>query len=205
MNNNQFSISYFLNQVKYDLARTNRYMVEIALPEGIFLDGETARGITLDAIVGRSRLTNNKLNPNGVINLLCNNLQLPGYTIQTTEHKQLSTPYQMPTSGSFSNMTMTFYLLPTFNTHQFFKTWMDMVVNYEDNSINFHDEYATDFYIMIQDRKGNEAYKIKIQGAFPVELGAVQLAYGNNDQFASVDVTFTYSCWIIEPLSAYDP
>ena len=99
----------------------------------------------------------------------------------------------MPISGSFSNTSMTFYMLQNFNTHKFFKTWMDAVVNYKDNSMNFYDEYTSTILVYVLNRE----YVIKLNNIYPIELGAVQLSYGANDQLATVDVTFTFSYWEI--------
>lgn len=202
MNENEqniFSISHFLNALGQDLGRTNRYRVQFSLPSGIKLRGtDTSAGLNNAALDVNIPEVNVNLNPNNLINILCKSAQIPGFTIQTTEHKQLSTPYQMPISGNFSNMALTFYTNDSFDTHKFFRIWMDTVMNIDDNSMNFYNEYKTDIAIFVFSRADKPPYIINVYNAFPIELGQVQLDYGANDQLATCEVTFTYSYWKIK-------
>jgi hypothetical protein len=53
-------------------------------------------------------------------------------------------------------------------------------------------QYQTDMFISQLDRNGSVLKQYKLIGAFPVELGAVGLDFGSNDQLSTFSVSFQY-------------
>jgi len=53
-------------------------------------------------------------------------------------------------------------------------------------------QYQTDMFISQLDRNGAVLKQYKLIGAFPVEIGAVALDFGSNDQLSTFAVSFQY-------------
>jgi hypothetical protein len=52
--------------------------------------------------------------------------------------------------------------------------------------------YQTDMFVSQLDRNGAVLKQYKLLGAFPVDLGAVALDFGSNDQLSTFGVSFQY-------------
>jgi hypothetical protein len=52
--------------------------------------------------------------------------------------------------------------------------------------------YQTDMFVSQLDRNGAVLKQYKLIGAFPVDIGAVGLDFGSNDQLSTFSVSFQY-------------
>lgn len=74
-------------------------------------------------------------------------------------HSQHSVPFNVPYSQQMEPVTFSFYADTDLNVRKFFDTWQTAVVNINDNSMNFFDEYTQDIKIWQLDRKNKKTYR----------------------------------------------
>jgi hypothetical protein len=188
------SVNSFLNRFAEDFARPNRYMIEIPVPaaagipdSGGFLNSESTTGSV-------SSISNN-LNFNGAVAIACHTCTMPGRTLMVYEHSQHSAPFKVPYSQQYDPITFSFYASKTLKARHFFEIWQTSVVNLNDNSMNFFEEYIRDVKIWQLDRAGNKTYGITLYGAWPISIGDIDLGYANSNQPMSINVTLAYKLW----------
>lgn len=113
----------------------------------------------------------------------------------TYDHVQHSSPFRVPYSQQYDPVTFSFYSGLDMKERHFFEIWQTAVVNINDNSMNFFDEYTQNVKIWQLDRAGNKSYGVELYAAFPLSIGEVQYAYANNNQVQVVTVTLSYKLW----------
>ena len=141
---------------------------------------------------------------------LCGAAAIPGVQIQTTDIN----PYgygaieRRPTSPYFNLMTLNFYLDVDSTVYRFFTRWINNVINFNDtaiatktsddafyNEVQYKSEYATTVNVYVYDPAGNNFLEVRLVDAFPVELGQVNLSWGNYNTLAVVPVRLSYTNW----------
>ncbi|MDD5151911.1 MAG: hypothetical protein PHC28_15765 [Flavobacterium sp.] len=142
------------------------------------------------------RYIENNINDNGLISLYCESCSMPGRTLLTYDHRQLSTPYRVPYSQSpYDPITMSFLTDSDFNTRTYFETWQGAVLNVGSNTVNYYDEFVSDMRIILINTDGYDSeYYVDLFECFPITIGQVDLGYANGD-IAKIPITFSYKYW----------
>ena len=135
------------------------------------------------------------LNKDGAINIACHNLVMPGRTLMLADHKQIGGPYRIPYSQTYDPVTFTFYGDRNLNARRYFDIWQTAVININDNSINFWNEYTADIEIAQLDKKGEKTYVVTLYEAYPFAVGDVPYAYASTHQVQDVSVSIQYRIW----------
>lgn len=142
---------------------------------------------------------------------LCSASAIPGVQIQTTD----ILPYGYgakelrPTAAGFNRLTMNYYVDVGSTVFQFFTKWMNSIVNFNDdaignktvesafyNEVRYKEDYAATVTIYVYDVAGNNFLEVNLVDAFPIELGQINLTWGNYNNIAIVPVVFTYRNWV---------
>lgn len=162
------SINEFIGHLKNGLARPNRYVVDIIAPIG----GDPT------------------------IQIFCHTCQLPMRSLATFEHKtHIGPPYKAPYSTNYEPVTFTFYADKYMNSRRFFDHWQQRVSHVWSNMNYFMDEFKGTVIITTLDQEGKPGYKVKLYDAFPINVGAVDLSYSQNNALTNVSVTLSYRIW----------
>lgn len=186
------TIKGFLARFPKDFARPNRYKIEFIMPPGVpawggFMNSEAA--------IGTIQGLGMAMNQQGAIEVSCHAMTFPEKSMMVYTHSQHSVPYNVPYSLQFAPITFSFYCSSDLRERHFFEIWLSSVINLNDNSINFFDEYTQNIKMWQLDRSGNKTYGVELYGAFPLSVGEVQYEYSSNNAVQSCPVTFSYKLW----------
>lgn len=188
-------ISGFLSKFTKGVAKPNKYRVEFNMPRGVSL-ADNSMGSNINAMNGRIRTLGLQLNAGGAIDIKCHTANLPQRSLMTYEHKQNSAPVRLPYSSTYDPVTFSFYANSRYDTRTFFETWQSAVMNFGTNTVNFYDEYKADVQIITLDDYGNDAYKVTLFDAYPLNIGVVDLSYSQVNNYQTVTVTMSFRHWL---------
>ena len=188
---------HFLAQFRGGVGRPNRYRVEFNLPTGVAL-GAGEIGVNDDALVGNIRRMDRYFNGGGGINIKCHTATFPQRSLMTMEHRQNSAPFRTPYSATYDPVTFSLYTDPQLDTRDYFDAWQSAVVNLGTNTMNFYDEYVSDVSITMLDQYGEDAYKVTLYEAYPLNVGIIDASYSNNNQLTTATVTMSFKSWAPE-------
>jgi len=172
------NLNDFIAQVKQNgMARTNRFAVEFALPNSL-------QGFDLNSL--RTAL------------LFCDQVQLPGLNINTTDTRSFGEVRKAPYEKLFEDINMSFYVDKDMVIKDLFDTWHDSIMDRNTRTFEYYDNYVTPITIYVQDINDNNTYTVMLYEAFPKSIGAVQLDYAAKDVM-KLSVNFAYKNWISFP------
>ena len=166
------SINDFRASFKKDLARPNRFDVNIPVPITLFPYLNTSRSLTFR----------------------CDNTQLPSRTFSTAEQKFGSNPIQkFPYQSSYNDITMTFLVSDDMSEKIFFDAWMEYINPSLSFDFNFKADYTSTLTVNQYDVTNKLSYSINLIDAFPVSVNQLDLDWSNDDVHKlSVDFAYTY-------------
>lgn len=159
------------------LPRGNRYSAQFPIPTSI-------RG-SLDA---------------SVLSIMCDAIVIPGTTINTAEFAPLRNLTKLPTGYQHEDIEVSFILDGKYTAKKIFDLWAAAIVNPDTYRISYVDSIKTDISIAQLDTLGNEIFKIKLIGAYPVSVGQIQLG-NENEGIQKLAVTLTFERIIEERVS----
>jgi hypothetical protein len=173
------SISQFLSTFTTDVARTNRFDVYITPP------------ILMIPYVVASTSSGNAY---GRLMYRCENAQLPGKTIATTEQKIYGPIEKYPYLTTYNDLDLTFIVSDDMGEKVFFDTWMNYVNPALTNNLRYKGDYATDIVINQYDVTNNLTYSVQLIDAYPISVNQLDLDW-SNDGYHKLNVTFAYTRW----------
>jgi len=139
----------------------------------------------------------------------CKNVTLPGIDVATFEHRQnsIDIPQSIPTVINAEPLSCIFMLDSDHRILSFFHSWMQRVVNYSTTGGNFaavndqlpyelgyKDEYSCRMIITYYSTTATTRnfYEVVLDDVFPRTVGNIDLAWENNNSFATLPVSFSY-------------
>ena len=190
------SITDYIQEIsKQGIASPNRYWVTLTLPRGIDLSIWGNESINQDSAQGNIGKINTQLNGNTQLSVKCIQVQFPGRTLMTTENRHWGTPYKLPYSALYDEVSFTFVAADNLRERYFFEVWQEAVINVNLNSLNFYDEYISQVQLYQLDKQNNFTYGIELDQAYPINIGAIDYSYATQNEFVSVTVSLTYRRW----------
>lgn len=180
------------------VARTNRFRVDINLPTTFTQYANTTESNAnsiLSAIAGTLRLLNNTQRVQRTLSLMCETTQLPGKAFNTTEVKYNAEQYVTPYSVTFDVQRFVFYSSADMYERSVLDLWMDYILDMDNNTLKYMDEYVTDIVIHQLDVLDRPIYSIRLIDAYPVQLSPAELSHSTQNGVARVDCGFAYKRW----------
>lgn len=171
-----FKLQDFLSRVRSeDLARPNRYEIELVPPAGLSSYGSIAR----------------------TINLYCESSSLPSQNISTKAHRIYGPAHLRPFSSEFGGegMQMVFYLDQPMNIKGFFDAWMFSIIDPNTFNVAYQRNYVTNIRIKQLNNKNDETYSVTLIDAFPRSTNLLDLNAASNNTPHKLGVTFSYRYW----------
>lgn len=220
-----FKINDFTSRINKlgGLAHTSNFLVSIQAPECMRVGTESGinvsqpnPSVTTNEVPAVGRANQElKQTLNGIADnllFLCSATAIPGIQIQTTDIQ----PYgygaieRRPTNAFFNSLRMNYYVDVSSTVYQFFTKWISCIVNFNDSAIGsrtssegaFYNEvgykasYATTITIYVYDSAGNNFLEVKLKDAFPIEVGQVNLTWGNYNSLAVLPINISYQNWV---------
>lgn len=166
------------------LARPNLFMVEITNSSSSHIEEESLR-------------------------FFCKNVQIPSLSVTTHGYKPytIGPEQNMPTGIQFEPVNCIFMMDSDHTILSFFHNWFQKIVNYNTSSgtlssvdgmypyeIGYKEEYSVSMRIkFFGGPLENNFYEVNFEEVFPTNIGSVSLAWEENDSYATLPVSFSYS------------
>jgi hypothetical protein len=166
-----FNVERFKSELTNGGARPNQFAVQLTFP---------------NYVTGRaSAVTKSPF--------LVSVAELPGQTIGVAPVYYRGRLIKMAGDREFAPFQCTVLNDSGFTIRSAIEQWMNGMENLGNKTGALQPaQYQTDMFISQLDRNGAVLKQYKLIGAFPVELGAVGLDFGSNDQLSTFSVSFQY-------------
>ena len=173
------SINDFKSSFKGDLARPNRFDVDIPIP------------LTLLPYI---KTSNN-------LRYRCENANLPGRTLATLEQKTYGPVEKFPYMTTYNDLDLTFIVDSDMSQKVFFDAWLNYVNPLYNNNFRYKSDYSTDLRITQYDMANEPTYSVDLYEAYPISVNQLDLDW-SNDSYHKLTVTFAYTKWKNNSLEA---
>ncbi len=130
------------------------------------------------------------------LTFLCEQAELPGKTILTVEDKLYGPVRKIGYGQMFIDTTMTFICTAKgWAEKAFFDSWQNQVVDPETFDASYYTDYTKNIELRTFTETNSPSYGIKFIEAFPLNVGAINLGWSQNNEYARLSVTFAYRRW----------
>ena len=197
-NNRDNSIYDYMAHFKNGVMKSSRFRAEFNLPRGVSGGGST-HAVNTNALASKIKGVESTLNKNGSVNVKCNMATFPERSLQTIDFKSNSVNFKMPWSTSYQPISLSFYADGNLDSREYFELWQSCVMNFGNNTMNFYNEYVSDVKLYLQNDSGADAYGIILYEAYPVNIGLMDISYGNSSTVLNVMISLSFKSWL--PLS----
>jgi hypothetical protein len=175
------SISEFKSTFTKDLARANRFDVNIPIPLTLIPYIKSAKNLVYR----------------------CENANLPGRSLMTTEQKIGSNPIEKyPYMTAYNDIDLTFIVDGDMNQKIFFDAWLNYINPSYNYNFRYKSDYATVITINQYDVTNQVSYSINLYDAYPVSMNQLDLDW-SSDSPHKLSVTFAYTRWNNNSLQSF--
>ena len=174
------------------IAKANRYEVTLFPPTGS--RGTTASGNSnvFTKIMGEL-LGDGTVRATG---LKCESISMPGRNIDTTPDTNIYGPEREIASGySFADITASFQCSTNLKEKKYLEVWQKLAFNSQTWAMGYYDDYVGKVQIHTLNEQNDRVYGIELVEAYPKTIGAQALGYASNNQYLTIDATFSYRYW----------
>jgi len=173
------NINDFKSSFTKDLARSNRFDVDVTIPLVMIPYVTSARSLKYR----------------------CENAQLPGRTLATTEQKTYGPIEKHPYLNTYNDIDLTFIIDDDMQQKILFDAWLNYINPAYSNNMRYKSDYATILKINQYDVSGDLTYSVNLYDAFPISMNQMDLDW-SGDGYHKLNVTFAYTYWQNNSLQA---
>lgn len=173
------SINDFKSSFTGDIARPNRFDVNIAIPVTLLAYIKTSRNLTYR----------------------CENAQLPGRTLATVDQKTYGPTEKFPYQTTYNDIDLTFMVDDNMDQKVFFDAWLNFINPTYNNNFRYKSDYATIVTINQYDVTNEISYSVNLYDAYPISINQLDLDW-SGDGYHKLVVTFAYTYWKNNSLQA---
>lgn len=173
------NINNFKSSFTKDLARSNRFDVDVTIPLVMIPYVTSARSLKYR----------------------CENAQLPGRTLATTEQKTYGPIEKHPYLNTYNDIDLTFIIDDDMQQKILFDAWLNYINPSYSNNMRYKSDYATILKINQYDVTGQLTYSVNLYDAFPISMNQMDLDW-SGDGYHKLNVTFAYTYWQNNSLQA---
>ena len=166
------SISDFKSSFRTDVARNNKFDVNINIPLVMIPYISSAKSLTYR----------------------CENANLPGRTFATTEQKTYGPIEKYPYLTTYNDIDLTFIVDDDMSQKIFFDGWMNYINPQYNNNLRYKGDYATILTINQYDVTNQLSYSVNLYDAYPISINQLDLDWSGDGHHKLV-VTFAYTYW----------
>ena len=124
---------------------------------------------------------------------LCKITQLPAMTVGMVTVPFRGRQIKIAGDRTFADWTITVINDTNFKLRNAFERWQNGINNMTDGEgLTNPADYQVDAFVDQLDRNGATLKSYTLRGAYPMEVAAIELDYGNNDTIEEFQVTFNY-------------
>lgn len=167
------TISAFKAQMQGGGARPNQFRVELTFPAFVGSVGAAA---------------------GNAAQFLCRSAQLPASTIEDITAAYRGRPVHFAGERTFQPWTISVLNDTNFLIRNVMEKWSNGVLNYTaTNGIMRPSDYQVDMSVYQLDRNDNIIKTYRFYDAYPTNVGAIQLAFDQNNAIEEFEVEFVYN------------
>ena len=156
------------------LMRTSRFAVMFSIPAAI-AEGQYSRDLRK-------------------VLLYCDNINLPGITLETTAAKTFGEHREVPHNKLFDTINMGFYVDNSMTVKLLFDNWMGAVQDPVTRTFNYYWDYVTDITVDVLDLTDKTRYQVTLYQCYPKAINPIQMDYANKEVM-KMNVAMTYKYW----------
>lgn len=194
--------------IKYGIARSNRFGVEIPLPKALQGSSDSSSSkSSLFSVFGvdildkvTSVLSNRHGESTRGLSMTCEQTEMPGRSFTTSDTKYSGEYFRQPYNSVYGLHSFTFHISEDVYEKIIIDTWMDYIINHKTQEVEYYDNYVTDITISTMDTSNRETYSVVLKDAYPVYCNPVTMSFNETNSYCILIVQFAYKRW--EPLSA---
>lgn len=144
------------------------------------------------------------------LRFFCKSITFPGINLETVENRPygVGMPVRHPTGMSAQDLNAIFLLDSGHQVLGFFHSWMQDVYNYRASDLGganmynsnqavyelgYHHDYSCNILIKyFSSHDPNAYYECMLEGAYPTQVGSIDLSWESNDQIATLPISFAF-------------
>ena len=126
--------------------------------------------------------------------LYCDNINLPGITLETTPAKTFGEHREMPHNKLFDTINMGFYVDNSMSVKLLFDNWMGAIQDPVTRNFNYYREYTTDIVVDVFDVADQSRYQVTLFQCYPRSINPITMDYGNKEVM-KMTVAMQYKYW----------
>ena len=122
--------------------------------------------------------------------------ELPGKTITTSESRLYGPIRKIPYNLGFIDTTFTFMCSDKFIVEKrFFDKWANYIIDQDTFDAEYYDSLVGNINLQLLDNHNQVMYEVEYIEAFPINVSAINVGYGQMNDYAKFSVTFSYRKW----------
>ena len=134
------------------------------------------------------------------ISILCESVSLPGRQISTIDYIAERQGIKVPYSVINEDVSMTFLLTNDYFIKKMFDAWSTGIFDVEKYRAGYKKDFVTDIVIQQLDQNNVPVYSVRLEGAFPTTISAINLDNNSENTIQKMTVTMSYENYIPEGL-----
>ena len=124
---------------------------------------------------------------------LCTTAQIPAMNVGLVNVPFRGRQIKVAGDRTFADWSITVLNDTNFKLRNAFERWQNGINNMTDNEgLSNPVDYQVDAFVDQLDRNGNTLKSYTLRGAYPTEVGSIELSYSENDAVETFGVTFQY-------------
>ena len=172
-----FSLDTFRSEILggQGLARTNRFEIIITPPPSL----------------------SNRYRESILTSVYIEQTNMPGINIAVKPLKIFGPTYQRPITSEYGGegLSVTFHMDRDMSVRKFFEDWMHVIVDPNDFTVGYQEDYITDIAIRQLDEQDNITHEIILLEAFPRNMNIMDLNNASQNQTHRLNILFAYRYW----------
>jgi hypothetical protein len=135
------------------------------------------------------------LNIGQKLSFRCENAELPGRTLVTTEQKTYGPTEKHPYMTTYNDINLTFIVSDDMSEKQFFDAWMEIINPSTNYNFKYRGDYVTTVTINQYDSVNQKSYSVDLIDAYPIAVNQLDLDWSSEATHKLV-VVFAYTSCI---------
>jgi len=178
-----YSINEFISSFNTELARPDKFDVEIIMPGGMqqyFADGSQ------------------------ILSLRCEKAQLPSRTFLTAEQKIYGPVEKYPYMSTYNDLQLEFVVSGNMYEKAFFDGWMEWINPLNTHNYQYKDQYTGLITVKQYDLQNNTTMQVGFIDAYPIAVNQLDLDWSQTNAQHKLIVVFAYTYWVNNTQSNFD-
>lgn len=166
-------LNQFIAQVKRGVAKTNRFFVELTLPQDLMNMGEIRDNMRKIA-------------------LFCDQAQIPGLSFGTNPVRSFGETKEVPYEKLYEPIQLSFYVDDDFIVKKLFDSWMNLIQDTKTRTFRYPEYYLSNsINILVINNSEKERYIVTLHNVYPKAIAPIQLDYAAREVM-KLNVTLSY-------------